>query len=86
MRPDLLEAKRVHSIVGGFYDVYNYYGFGFLESAYAGALELELRDRGHVVARELSVDIKYKGRHVARHRIDMVVHQRVIRERFDRAL
>ena len=28
MRGELLEAERVHSIVGGFYDVYNYFGSG----------------------------------------------------------
>ena len=48
-----LEAERVHSIVGAFFTVYNYYGYGLGESIYAGALEYELRDRGHQVAREV---------------------------------
>ena len=47
MRGELLEAERVHSIVGGFFAVYNYYGYGLSERVYSGALEHELRDRGH---------------------------------------
>lgn len=80
MRGELLEAERVHSIVGAFYAVYNYYGYGFSETVYAGALELELRDRGHDVVRELAVAVSYKGWHVAWQRLDMVVDDRVIIE------
>jgi GxxExxY protein len=80
MRGELLEATRVHSIVGAFFAVYNYYGYGLKEPVYAGALEHELRDRAHEVIRELVVDVHYKGRYVARHRLDMVVDQRVVVE------
>jgi GxxExxY protein len=80
MRSKVLEAKRVHSIVGAFYTVYNYYGYGLAESVYAGALEYELRDRGHHVAREVAVAIMYKGRHVAWQRLDMVVDGKVVLE------
>jgi GxxExxY protein len=80
MRGELLEAERVHSIVGGFFAVYNYYGYGLSERVYAGALEHELRDRGHEVIRELVVDVRYKGRHVAGQRFDMVVDDRVVVE------
>ena len=62
MRGELLEAERSHSIVGAFYDVYNYFGYGLSEAVYAGALEHELRDRGHTVVQELIVLIYYKGR------------------------
>jgi hypothetical protein len=37
MRGELLEAERVQSIVGAFFTVYNYYGYGLSESVYAGA-------------------------------------------------
>jgi GxxExxY protein len=80
MQGELLEADRVHSIVGGFFAVYNYYGYGLSERVYAGALEHELRDRGHIVVRELVIEIRYKGRHVARQRLDMVIDNRVIVE------
>ena len=66
------------SIVGAFYAVYNYYGYGFSEGVYAGALEIELRQRGHEVVRELAVAVSYKGVRVAWQRLDMVVDDAVI--------
>ena len=80
MSPGLLEADRVRSIIGAFYTVYNYYGYGLAESVYAGALEMELTERGHHVVRELAIDVTYKDRHVAWQRLDMVVDGRVIVE------
>ncbi|MDB4911072.1 MAG: GxxExxY protein [Gemmatimonadetes bacterium] len=80
MQGELLEAERVRSIVGGFFDVYNYYGYGLSERVYAGALAHELRDRGHIVVRELVIDVRYKGRHAAWQRLDMVIDDRVIVE------
>jgi GxxExxY protein len=76
----LLEAELVHSIVGGFYAVHNYYGYGLVESIYSGALEYELESRGHEVARELAVAVEYRGKHVAWQRLDMVVDRKVVIE------
>ena len=76
----LIERPRLESIIGGFYAVYNYYGYGLPESAYAGALEHELRDRGHGVDRELAVRIDYQGRPVCWIRLDFVVDQRIVIE------
>ena len=80
MKGELLEAERVHSIVGAFFDVYNYYGYGLSEAIYAGALEYELNDRRHEVVRELLVAVDYRGRHVGWQRIDMVVDNAVVVE------
>jgi GxxExxY protein len=81
MRRDLLEADRVHSIVGAFYDVYNFYGPGLSEALYSASLELELTDRGHHVLRELTIPVYYKrDRYVGRQRLDMVVDSKVIVE------
>jgi|SRR6476620_8832334 len=80
MKSEVLEAELVSSIVGGFFAVYKYYGYGLSERVYAGALALELRDRGHVVVRELVIDIEYKGLNVAKQRLDMVIDDRVIVE------
>jgi GxxExxY protein len=77
---DLLEAELAHSIVGAFLTVYNYYGYGLSERVYAGALEIELRDRGHIVARELFVDVRYKGQRVATQRLDMVIDDKIVVE------
>ena len=81
MRGELLEAERVHSIVAGFFTVFNYFGGGGMcEGAYTGALEYELSLLGHKVAREVMAAVYYKGKLVARQRLDMVVDDRVIVE------
>jgi GxxExxY protein len=61
------------SIIGAFFDVYNALGYGLLESVYAAGLAVELSSRGHVVEREVFVDVYYKGNAIARQRIDMIV-------------
>ena len=81
MHGELLEAERVHSIVAAFFTVFNYFGGGGMcETAYTGALEYELTLRGHKVDRELMVPVYYKGKLVARQRLDIVVDDRVIVE------
>lgn len=62
-----------HSVIGAFFEVYNTLGYGFLEHVDASALEQELAERGHRVGREVSVTISYKGREIARQRLDMIV-------------
>lgn len=76
----LLEEETTESIIGAFYEVYRILGSGLLEKAYTGALEYELKLRGHDVRREVLTDIDYKGRVVARYRTDMVVDDRVVIE------
>lgn len=69
-----------HSVIGAFYEVYNNLGFGFLEYIYVRALERELMERRHRVAREVSVPIFYKGMELARQRIDMIVDEKLVVE------
>lgn len=68
------------SVIGAFFDVYNSLGYGFLEHVYASALEGELLERGHRVGREVSVAIRYKGREIARQRLDMIVDEILVVE------
>jgi GxxExxY protein len=67
-------------IIGGFYEVYNSFGFGLLEGVYAAALQRELEARGLFVDREFWIDVLYKGEPVARQRIDMIVNCSVVLE------
>lgn len=76
----LLEEQLTGSVIGGFYAVHRALGFGFLEQVYAKALEVELRDRGHCVAREFGVAIHYGGIEIAHQRLDMVVDDKVVVE------
>jgi GxxExxY protein len=74
----LIEEALTHSVIGAFFEVYGALGFGFLEHIYALAMEIELRDRGHRVCRELGVSIQYKGIPLANQRLDMVVDERLV--------
>lgn len=80
MRVDLIERALTGSVIGAFYEVYNALGYGFLERLYSMALERELRGRGHSVARDLRVNVMYKGEILGTQRLDMVVENRLIIE------
>jgi GxxExxY protein len=76
----LLERETTESIIGAFYDAYNELRFGYLESVYAIALTDLLRERGHAVEREVAVPVFFRGKEIARHRMDMIVDGKVIVE------
>jgi GxxExxY protein len=77
---ELVHGALTHSVIGAFYEVYRHLGFGFLEHIYVLALERELRDRGHLVAREYGVPVIYKGTHLGVQRLDLVVEQKLVVE------
>jgi GxxExxY protein len=76
----VIEKELSYKIVGGFYAVYNDFGYGFLENVYANALALELETRDLKVQREVPVEICYLGKPVGLYRIDMLVNGRVLVE------
>lgn len=80
VRGKLIYERLTHSVIGGFYEVYNTLGFGFLEQVYVTALERELRTRGHSVGREVFVPVHYKGEQIVRQRLDMVVDEKLVVE------
>jgi GxxExxY protein len=80
MRRKLIEEPLTREIIGAFFEVYNTLGFGFLEHIYVMALERELRSRGHLVRRELSVCVMYKGEDLAHQRLDMIIDDKVVVE------
>ena len=79
-RVALRSEELTRSIIGAFFHVYNALGFGFLEHVYVMALERELVKRGHRVARELAVQVRYEGEELCVQRLDMVVDHKVIVE------
>jgi GxxExxY protein len=72
-RGDPAEGQITHSVIGAFYEVFNVLGFGFFEHLYSEALERELKSRGHVVSREVTVRVRYKGAVIGVQRLDMIV-------------
>lgn len=76
----LLESETTGRIIGAFYAVYNEFGHGFLESVYAGALEIEFAERCVPFIREYPLDVRYRERLVGMFRADFLVAGRVIVE------
>lgn len=79
-RSDLLEETLTRSVIGAFFEVSNYLGYGFLEHLHVMALERELLARGHRVAREVGARVVYKGEELGIQRIDMIVDEKVVME------
>ena len=80
MRNDILLGSLTESIIAAFYEVYNEMGFGFREKFHCDSLELELKERGHSVGREVDVPVWYKQYNLGDQRIDMIVDQLVVVE------
>jgi len=76
----LTEGALTEAIIGAFFAVYNELGFGFLESVYVRALQVELKGRGIQSEREATIEVVYRGEDVGIFRIDLFVERRVIVE------
>jgi GxxExxY protein len=79
-RMPLLEEALTGSVIGAFYTVHRGLGFGFVEYVHAAAMEVELLSRGHRVAREFGVAVRYRGVEIAQQRLDMVVDDKLVVE------
>jgi GxxExxY protein len=77
---ELVEERLTGSVIGAFFEVYNNLGYGFLEHVYVMALERELIARKHRVAREVAVQVLYKGDPLAEQRLDMIVDRKLVVE------
>ena len=77
---ELIQEELTRSVIGAFFEVYNELGFGFLENTYVIALERELTARGHLVEREVSIAVRYKGEFLTMQRLDMIVDKTLVVE------
>ena len=76
-----VEEDCSHAVIGAAVEVQKVLGTGLLESAYAGALAIELQQRGLRVAREVPISATYKGADVGvAYRADFVVNDSVVVE------
>ena len=81
MKPrDLLEEALTRSVIGCFYDVYNYFGGELPEYVYVRALDREVAMRGHGIRREVSAPVFYKTEQLTTLRLDMLVDERLVIE------
>jgi GxxExxY protein len=63
-------AIRVHKSLGP----------GFLESFYEEALAIELSEAGTPFERQKSIVLKYKGNPIGEHRLDLLIHGKLVVE------
>lgn len=76
----LLHGETTEAILGAFFSVHAELGVGFLESVYANALSVALRQAGFSVVREAPFEIYFRGVLIGRYRADMVVDSKVVVE------
>lgn len=67
-----------HATIGAAIEVHRTLGPGFLESVYEEALCIELASRGLSFARQVPLEIAYKGRPVGQARMDLVVGRQLV--------
>jgi GxxExxY protein len=67
-------------IIGAAFQVYNVLGYGFLESVYQKAMQVELMQQGIACETEAPIKVKNKGAVVGDFRADLFVENSVIVE------
>lgn len=72
---DITEA-----IIGSAFEVYNILGYGFLESVYQKALQVELLRRGHSAEIEHPIKVRFQGAIVGEYAADLLVDEKVVVE------
>jgi GxxExxY protein len=75
-----VESDLSGKIIGAAIRVHRELGPGFLESVYEEALCLELAAAGLEFIRQMPVEIKYQGKKVGEHRLDLLVGDGVVVE------
>ena len=69
-----------YKIMGAIFEVDKKMGPGFLESVYGKALIEEFSGRGMKVETEKVINLKYKGKKIGVHRLDLIVDDKVVIE------
>ena len=78
--PHLLHGDLTQQSIGAFLQVHYALGSGFLESVYANAMGIALRELGLHVEREVPLVVYFRGQAVGVFRGDMVVEKVVLLE------
>jgi GxxExxY protein len=76
----LLHCDLTDNILRVFYDAYNELGCGFPEYVYSSALAIALTSAGLTVATEVNLPVNFRGRQIARFRVDLLVNDVVLIE------
>ena len=80
MQTKLLHADVTEKIIGAAFEVYRVLGYGFLESVYKRAMQVELQRAGLRAEVESPIKVKYRDVIVGDFRADLLVSEAVIVE------
>jgi GxxExxY protein len=80
MESKLQHADVTETIIGAAFEVYGVLGYGFLESVYQKAMQVELQRLGFKCEIECPIKVKYKDAIVGDFRADLFVNEVVIVE------
>lgn len=73
-------SELTETIIGAFYEVYNYLGFGFSEKVYEKAMLIELTGLGLEVSGQIPIKVFYKDSLVGEFIADLLVDKAVLVE------
>jgi GxxExxY protein len=76
----LLHEEITKEIIGAAFEVYRILGYGFLESVYQRAMQVELIQRGLKAEREHKIRVMFKNVNVGDFQADLFVDDKVIVE------
>ena len=76
----MLHEEVTEQIIGAAFEVHHSLGYGFLESVYQKAMQVELIQRGLTCKLEEPINVKYKGSNVGKFEADLLVNDCVIVE------
>ena len=76
----LKDADLTGNIIAAAIAVHKELGPGYIESIYEEALCIELEARAVPFARQLPVEVTYRGKRVGEHRLDILVAERAVVE------
>ena len=77
---ELLQKEITEKIIGAAFEVHSILGYGFLESVYQRAMQVELQLKGMKADIESKIRVAYKGSDVGIYRADLYVDDCVIVE------
>lgn len=80
LKANIPHGEVTEQIIGAAFEVYNELGYGFLESVYQKAMQVELAQRGCRAEVERPIKVSYRGAIVGEFRADLLVNEIVIVE------
>jgi GxxExxY protein len=76
----LIHEEITQEIIGCFYKVYNYLGYGFMEKVYENAMCIELTQSGLQVKAQEKIEVYYNEVVVGTYYADLLIEDKVIIE------